>query len=200
MKNKIYFISFLLIIVSLYSCSPKNITTKYYVQNKSTLDKIEQSYKELYQQKKFRVAFTDLNFSIISLEIITDTLNYIYEFNLEETRLNDSLTKYGFNANAVTGLINQMHSIRCTWVNHFDYYVDGNKKSLVFLSIKPVGLNGFFSGRKYYILTYFTQKQYYDSEGRLVNNRRQKQLQHVNGEIFKRINNNVCYTVSSRYR
>ena len=46
----------------------------------------------------------------------------------------------------------------------------------------------------------FSQKQYYDKEGRLVNNRKQRQLQKLNGEIFKRINDRVSYTVSSTYR
>lgn len=185
----------------LYSCSPKNISTRYYTQNQQTLDSIEASYSKLYKQRPFTIAFTDRYFQSISLEIITDTLTYIYDFALhEKQRLTDSLQKYRLNAAAINELIGQMRSIRCTWVNHFDYYLDGEKKSLVFLSIKPVGLSGFLSNKRYYILTYFTQNQYYDKDGRLVNNRKQRQLQKLNGEIFKRINNKVSYTVSSRFR
>ena len=184
----------------LHSCSPRNISTKYYVQNKTTLDKIEQSYSKLYRQKPFIVGFTDKRFENISLEIITDSLTYIYDFKLNEKRLSDSLLKYNLNSTAITELINEMRSIRCTWVNNFDYYADTVKKSLVFLSIKPVGLSRPFSNKKYYIITYFSQKQYYDKEGRLVNNRKQRQLQKLNGDIFKRINDRVSYTVSSTYR
>lgn len=184
----------------LNACSPKNISTKYYLQYKSPLDSIEKSYVNLYKQQPFIVGFTDKNFDNISLEIITDTLTYIYDFKIYEKRLTDSLTKFNMNSVAITELINQMHSIRCTWVNNFDYYVEGSKKSVVFLSIKPVELSRPFSNKKYYIITYFSQKQYYDKEGRLVNNRKQRQLQKLNGEIFKRINDKVSYTVSSTYR
>ncbi|MEP7165463.1 MAG: hypothetical protein ABI741_12260 [Ferruginibacter sp.] len=199
MKSKIIYKIAILVTV-LYSCSPRNISTKYYEQNRTTLDSIQQSYTKLFKQKPFIVGFTDKAFENISLEIITDSLTYIYDFKINEKRLSDSLFKYNLNSKAVTELINQMHSIRCTWVNSFDYFVEGEKKSLVFLSIKPVGLSRPFSNKKYYVITYFSQKQYYDKKGRLVNNRKQRQLQKLNGEVFKRINDKVSYTVSSTYR
>ena len=200
LKTKLIYLIILLAAGTLFSCSPKIISTKYYVQNKATLDNIEQSYSKLYKQKPFILGFTNKNFDNISLEIITDSLTYIYDFKTTEKRLSDTLLKYDLNNAAILELIAQMRSIRCTWINNFDYYVDGEKKSLVFLSIKPVGLSGPFSNKKYYIITYFSQKQYYDKEGRLVNNRKQKQLQKLNGEVFKRINDKVSYTVSSTYR
>ena len=184
----------------LNSCSPKLISTKYYEQNKEVLDRIEESYANLYQQKPFTIAFTDKDFETISLEIITDSLKYIYEFGLHETRIKDSLTKYDLDVGAVMELIREMRSIRCTWVNNFDHYVNGEKKSLIFMSIKPVGLNNFFSKKRYYILTYFSQPQYYDMSGRLLDDRKQRQLQRLNGEIFRRINDKVSYTISSNYR
>ena len=200
MKNKLIYFVIITGTGLFHSCSPKNISTNYYKQNKNTLDSIEQSYSKLYKEKPFAAGFTDKGFKNISLEIITDSLTYIYDFGLNEKRMSDSLLKYNFNAAAITGLIDKMHAIRCTWINNFDYYLDGKKKSLVFLSIKPVGLSRPFSNKKYYILTYFSQKQYFDKEGRLVNNRKQRQLQKLNGEIFKRINDKVSYTVSSTYR
>lgn len=201
MKNShIYYITIFVFGTLLFSCSQKYISTKYYYLNKSTLDNIEQSYMKLYIQKPFTLAFTDKKFETLSLDIITDSLTYIYEFNIKEKRLIDTLIKFGFSAPDVTELINKMRSIHCTWVNKFDYYVDDTKKSLVFLSIKPVEINNLFSSKKYYTITYFPQKQYYDKEGRLVNNRKQRQLQKVNGDVFKRINDTVSYTVSSTFR
>ncbi len=186
--------------VSIFSCSPKNISTKYYYQNEKVLDKIEESYKKLYQQAPFNVGFTDRIFNTVSLEIITDTLSYIYEFNLNEARLNDTLLKYRLNAPQIVELIRQMHSIRCTWINHSEYYVDLKKHSMIFMSIKPVALKALFSYKKYYILTYFPQPQYFDSEGLLLDKRKLKVLRKINGEIFKRINNKVCYTISGNFR
>lgn len=190
----------LLIAVFGTSCSSKIIPTRYYEENKDVLDRIEESYSKLYKQKAFTLGFSDKYFQTISLEIITDSLKYVYEFGLEEKRIKDTLLKYDFDVSGVTELAREMRSIRCTWIDNFDHYVDGKKKSLIFISIKPVGLGGFFSKKKYYILTYFSQPQYYDKDGRLLDNRKQRQLQKLNGEIFRRINDKVCYTISSNYR
>ncbi len=176
------------------------IATQYYEQHKDVLDQIEESYAKLYSKKPFNVAFTDRYFQTISLEILTDSVKYIYEFGLYEKRIKDSLRKYDLDIAGTLELIREMRSIRCTWVNNFDHYVDGKKKLLIFMSIKPVGLNGFFSKKRYYILTYFSQPQYYDQQGRLLADRKQRQLQKLNGELFRRINDKVSYTVSSNYR
>lgn len=201
MKNNLSYLLLLVVLAVFSSCSPRDISTKYYEQNSTTLDSIARQYSKLYKQKPFFLGFTDKDFDNLQLEIITDSLTYIYDFRFQDKkRLSDSLDKYGFDHAAVIQMANEMHRIRCTWINNFDYYLDEEKKSLVYLAIKPVGLSRPFSSKKYYIITYFSQKQYYDKDGRLVNNRKQRQLQKLNGEIFKRINDQVCYTVSSTYR
>ncbi len=182
------------------SCSPKNISANYYYQNEKVLDRIEESYKKLYQQQPFTIAFTDRDFKTISLEIITDTLSYIYQFDINETRLTDTLVAYHLNDSKIIELIQQMRSIRCIWVNKLDYYVDEKKNTLVLVSIKPVALNSPFSYKKYYTLTYFPQPQYFDSAGQLLDKRRLRRLRKINGEIFKRINDRVCYTISGNFR
>ncbi|MDZ4794192.1 MAG: hypothetical protein SGI83_07935 [Bacteroidota bacterium] len=188
------------IVIFILSCSPKNISTKYYYQHEKVLTKIEDTYKKIYPENPFTVAFTDRNFKTVLLEIITDTLTYIYEFNLDEQSMTDTLNKFKFNTPKVVELIRQMQSIRCTWVNKFDYYVDEKKHTLTFLSIKPVALKPLFSYHKYYILTYFPQPQYFDSTGQLLDKRRLGRLRKINGEIFKRINDKVCYTISGNFR
>ena len=184
----------------LFSCSPKNISTQYYYQNEKVLDRIEESYKALYKQAPFNLAFTDRDFNTIQLEIITDTLSYIYEFALHEPRLTDTLLKYHLNADKTNALIQQMHDIRCTWINYSDYYLDGKKNSLILMSIKPVALKAPFSYSKYYVLSYFPQPQYFDSEGHLLDKRKLNSLRKINGEIFHRINNKVCYAISGNFR
>jgi hypothetical protein len=188
------------ITVLLISCSPKNISTKYYYENEKVLDKIEESYKKNYAQTPFNVGFSDRSFNTVSLEIITDTLSYIYEFAVNEPRLTDTLLKYKLKPVEVTDIIKQMQGIRCAWINQSDYYVDEKKHALIFMSIKPVALKRPFAYSKYYVLTYFQQPQYFDSEGRLLHKRKLKELRKINGEIFKRINSKVCYTISGRFR
>ena len=184
----------------IFSCSPKNISTKYYFQNEKALDRIEETYKQLYQQKPFTIGFTDRSFKTVSIEIITDSLSYIYEFTESESRLADTLTKYHPNGSKVIELIGEMQSIRCTWIRNLDYYVDEKKNSLIFMSIKPTALKAPFSYSKYYVLTYFQLPQYFDAEGRLLDKRKLRRLRKINGEIFKRINDKVCYTISGNFR
>ncbi len=183
------------------SCSSaKKFTTKYYYQHEKVLNKIEQSYKTLYEQHPFNIVFTDKQFSILTIEIKTDTLTYIYQFEMDEPRLTDTLLKYRLNASRINELIKEMKSIQCIWINNLDYYVDEKKKSLVFMSIKPRASNSPFAATQYYILSYFAQPQYFDKEGRLLVKRRLRRVHKINGDIFRRINDKICYTVSGRYR
>lgn len=188
------------ILIFALSCSSKTISTKYYYQHEKVLDKIEENYKKLNQTGPFTIAFTDKMFTTISLEIITDTLSYIYHFDINETRLTDTLLAYHLDAPRVIELMHQMRSIRCTWINKFEYYVDEKKNSLILMSIKPVALSKPFSYKKYYTLTYFPQPQYFDSTGQLLDKRNSRRLRKIKGEVFKRINDKVCYTISGNFR
>ena len=184
----------------LYSCSPRNISTRYYYENEKVLDKIEETFKQLSREHDFAIAFTSKNFKSVSLEIFTDTLKYVYDFETNEPRLADTLTAYHLNAPKIIKLIQQMQSIRSTWIRNLDYYVDGKKNNLVFMSMKPVALKAPFSYKKYYILAYFNQPQFFDDKGRLLDRMSRRRLRKINGEEFLRINDKVCYTVSGNFR
>jgi hypothetical protein len=184
----------------LLACSPRKFTSNYYFRNEKVLDRIEENYKQLYTQTPFTVGFTDKEHKTISLEIITDTLSYIYEFSVQEPRLADTLNKYNIHAARVISLVQQMQAIRCTWIKNFEYYVDEKKNSLIFMSVKPVPVNRPFSYKKYYILTYFPKAQSFDSTGQLLDNKKQRRLRKINGEVFRRIDDKVCYTISGNFR
>ena len=202
MRNKCQKI--LLILFSsalLFSCATrKTFTTNYYSENQKTLTDIEQLYKGIYHQKHFSLAFTDKSFNYISLEILTDSIKYIYEFEIKEPRLHDTLTKYGLPVQHVDSLVNLMRSIHCIWINNLDYYTNNQRHSLVFMSIRQVAIHLPFTNEKYYILTFYPQPQYFDSEGRLLASRRIRKLRKINDDIFRRINDKVAYTISERFR
>lgn len=183
----------------LCSCANRNIS-KYYFENQKILDSIQRSYKEYSKPIPFSIEFTNTSFTNISIEIFTDTLKYIYEFTLTENRLKDTLQKYNLPVPRVIEIISQMQSIHCTWINNLDYYVGRKKNYLVFMSIRPTLLNFPFTNKKYYILTYFQQPQYYDSEGRLLDHRRRKKIRKINEDVFRRITDKVAYTISDRFR
>lgn len=202
MKNKFHHIIFLLCIAALMSscASRKVFSTNYYTENEKALTSIETLYKKINQQRHFSVEFTDKSFQYISLEIITDSIKYIYEFKLDEPRLTDTLVKYKLPVDDVMNLVNQMSSIHCIWINNLDYYVNNQKRSLIFMSIRHVAIRLPFTSERYYILTFYSQPQYYDKEGRLLAGRQVRKLRRINDDVFRRVNDKVAYTISERFR
>jgi len=114
------YISYLLIMMLLTtSCAsslPKNFAKKYYTQNERTIVRMEVLYNKLYKTKPIAVEFTDNAFKRISIEMKTDSLNYIYEFDLNDQKLKDTLHKFKYDTSGVMALLRAMQSIKCTWI------------------------------------------------------------------------------------
>jgi hypothetical protein len=200
-KNSARLLLLLCVAAMLGSCASRKVfSTNYYKEHEKTLTSIEELYKRINQQRHFSVEFTDKSFEYISLEIITDSIKYIYEFNIKEARLQDTLFKYHLPVAGVMDLVNQMSSIHCIWINNLDYYVNNQKRSLVFMSVRHVAIRLPFTSEKYYILTFYSQPQYFDSEGRLLASRQVRKLRKINDDVFRRVNDKVAYTVSERFR
>ena len=196
MKHQLRYLAILLLFSS---CTTLNIAN-YYHHHKQSLDGMENTFRNAYQKKPFSIEFTDRSFNRVSLELITDTLTYIYEYQVGEPRLQDSLKKYGYDTTAINYLISTMQNRECTWIDNLDYYTDTTKHSLIYISLWPRRFNFAFVNKKYYILTYFQQPQYFDSEGRLLVGRRRRHIRKINGDVYHRINDRVCYTISDRFR
>jgi hypothetical protein len=190
---------FILATLTLSACTSLNITN-YYHRHHDTLDGIARVYTKAWHNRHFSIEFTDHSFDHVSLEFDTDTLTYIYEFAVGEPRMQDSILKYGYDTGAINNLIFNMQSMECTWINDLDYYTDTTRHSLVYISLWPKAFDLPFVNKKYYILTYFSQPQYFDMEGNLMTGRRLRRIRKINGETFKKINDKVCYTISAQFR
>ncbi len=190
---------YILTTLILTSCTSLNITN-YYHKHHYTLDSMAQVYTKAWHAHHFSIEFTDRSFDHVSLELDTDTLSYIYEFAIGEPRMQDSILKYGYDTAAINNLIFNMQSMECTWINDLDYYTDTARHSLIYISLWPKVFNLPFANKKYYILTYFSRPQYFDADGNLMTGRRLRRVRKINGETFKKINDKVCYTISSEFR
>ena len=182
------------------SCSTKLISTNIYQEHKENLDNIERRYEKLNPTNHFSLAFTDKKFSIVSLDMITDTLTRIYEFNVTEKRLADTLIKFNYDTAGIFYLIKKMQQSKVTWINSFDYYINDQPQQLIILSIKPVTIRYIFSPPKYVALAYFRTNQSFDEKGRLLDNRRTKQLRKIKDQVFYKITDRICYTITDKYR
>jgi hypothetical protein len=192
-------ISIITTLALLTSCTGLNITN-YYRKHHYTLDGMAAVYTNAWHNRHFSIEFTDRSFDHVSLEFDTDTLTYIYEFAVGERRMQDSILKYGYDTAAIDNLIFNMQSMECTWIDNLDYYTDTTRHSLVYISLWPKAFNLPFVNKKYYILTYFSQPQYFDADGDLMTGRRLRRIRKINGETFKKINDKVCYTISAQFR
>jgi len=182
------------------SCSTKIVSTNIYQEQKENLDNIERRYEKLNPTNHFSLAFTDKKFNIVSLEMITDTLTRIYEFNVNEQRLADTLLKYNYDTAGIYYLIRKMQQSKVTWINSFDYYVNDQPQQLIILSLKPVTIRYIFSPPKYVALAYFRTAQSFDEKGRLLDNRRTKQVRKIKDQVFYKITDRICYTITDKYR
>lgn len=196
-------LSYFLMLILLASCAttlPPNFAKKYYAKNEKTIVRIEILYNKLYKTKPIAVEFNDDVFNNISIEIKTDSIRYIYDFDLNGKKLGLTLLKFGYDTTSMMTLLKDMKSIKCTWINTLDYFVDDKKQTLTFISMRPKGFDAFFSNKKYYVLTFYKQPQYYDDQERLLDKRRLMRLRKVSNEVFWRINSRVCYTVMGHFR
>ena len=197
-RTLVYILMILMLLET--SCSTKIISNNYYQEHKTTLDNIENRYEKLHANKQFAISFTDKDLSRLSIEIISDTLTRIYEFRFNEQRLADSLFKFRYDTSAILNLVRKMQETKVTWINSVDYYVNDQPQQLIYLSIKPVTIRYLFSPPRYIALAYFRTPQSFDEKGRLLDNRRTKRIRKIKGQVFYKITERICYTITDKYR
>lgn len=182
------------------SCSvSKTYPKKYYAENEKVLLEIKDIYSQINVNKRLAIAFNDWHFDNLSLELKTDSIRYIYDFSFGEARINDTLRKFGFDTSLVQTMIRDMQKVKCTWINTLDFYVDRQRNSLFFMAVNAKRFV-FNLKTKYYLFNFYKQPQYYDEKGRLLQRKKLKELRKINSEVFWRINDKVCYTISSKFR
>jgi hypothetical protein len=185
------------------SCTVSRIYPRsYYEKNKEILHETESLYHDVTKSKLIAVGFSDLDYTDITLELKTDTVRYIYDFTYGEKRMNDTLHKFGYDSVLVNKIVNNMRSIKSTWINTMGFYEGGKHEELLFISapVKQFSLMPLLQKRKYYLYNFYRQPQSYDEQGRLLDKKKLKQVRKLSGEIFWRITDRVSYAVSVKFR
>ena len=179
----------LFLLIVLNSCGiNKNIPITYYIDNRQILDSMQQLYQKTNEMQKFSIGFIDNRFNCISIELITDTLKYLYNFNMGEPRISDTLAKFRLDGSGLLKLVSLMKSVHCIWITNIDYYESEKKNILISFSIKPKRSISFLLANRYYRLLYFPVIQNY-KKNRLLGN-----------DKIMKINARVAYTISAAFR
>lgn len=198
MKN--YLLYFITVTIVAVSCtSSRGLTADYYRQNEAMLVSIKDRFKKIHRLHPFSFEVEDKNFSEVGIEIITDTIRYIYHFKPGENNLADTLQAYQFNVAEMLTLFADMKQLRCTWITNLDYYERGQEKFMVFLSLRHYKL-GSDRKEKYFTVVFFDQPQFFDNKGRLLAKEKSRTIMKINGQVFYKINNRVCFTLSGTFR
>lgn len=195
-------IAAILIIVAIgTSCSySKKFSQEYYLENEEMLHSIKTRFRDHYKTRPFSIEIKDKDFRQVGLEIITDTVRYIYTFELSDPALIDTMQKYHFDVPFMRSLIDDMRKTHCTWLTNLDYFENLKAQHLVFLSIRHHRLESLFKKDKYFTLAFFENPQPFDEKGRLLNRVNKKELRKINGAIFYRMKDRVAYAINSDFR
>jgi len=194
-------ITLIIFVIAATSCSySKKFSREFYMENEKMLHSIKERYKEHYKTRPFSIEIKDKAFQQVGLEIITDTVRYIYGFDLADPAMVDTMQKYNFDIPFMKTLIDDMRTSHCTWLTNLNYYEDLRSQHLVFLSIRHYRLESLFKKDKYFTLAFFDYPQPFDEKGRLLNRANKKELRKINGAVFFRMTNTVAYAMSSDFR
>jgi hypothetical protein len=197
LKISIYF----LLITGLVACSySKKFSQEFFIENQAMLQSIKQRYRDNYKERPFSLEIKDKDFQRIGLEILTDSVRYIYDFHLDDPALVDTMIKYQFNVEFMQSLIEDMRQTHCTWLTNLEYYENLKKQQLVFLSIRDRRLESLLKKDKYFTLAFFENRQPFDEKGRLLDRANRKELRKINGAVFFRMKDDIAYAMSSDFR
>ena len=161
---------------------------------------LKEEFKSLYDEKPFAILFEDKSFKNIGFEIVTDSIKYIYHFNVSTPAFTDTLTKYRFNTARMLSFISGLQKIQCTWITNLDYYENFTQYYLVLMAVRNSALNKTFKGESYCTLAFFEKPQPFDENGRFLDRDDPERRRQINGSELYRVNEKVGYAITKHFR
>lgn len=198
-RNTCY--AFVLIALSMASCSTqKQISKEYFTGNEAQFYNVKDLFVKLYQEKPFAIAYTDKKFNEIGFEILTDSLKYLYYFDLTQINFRDTLQKFGYNEQRILQLLSDLKTLNCTWISDLDYYENYQKKSLVLMSFRNSVGKARLKSQRYCVLAFFERSQPADGNGIFLDRANRKRHREIMGYQLYKINDKLGYAITKKFR
>ena len=86
-------------------------TGDYYKENEQTLVSIRERYERLYAIQPFSLDLMNKELSQIGIELMTDTMKYVYNFTLTDRSFPDTLSRYHLDLKEMSLLIRDMQKL-----------------------------------------------------------------------------------------
>jgi hypothetical protein len=181
----------LFMLAGLSSCytSSGRKSAAYYEKNQLTIRTIRMLYDSLYKHQPFSMGFTDRSFKYYVMEVTTDTLRSIYNNEISEKQLFETIEQFNYDTSMLRQLSRKMKEIECLWIDKASLYLDEKKDTITFLSFKSVLIDKPFVENKYYILLFLKKKP----EHPYLTNRLKK-------DEIVRINDLVYFMIGNKFR
>ncbi|WP_276483675.1 hypothetical protein [Paraflavitalea pollutisoli] len=185
------FAGLILLIVLLASCTAakKRKSEKYYVEHKQTITEVRQLFDKLYQHMPFSAGFSDRSLKYFVLEILSDSVRFIYNGEKNQPQLEEAVDRFGFDTTQLRTLATKLQQINCIWISKRSFYVNQQRETVTFLSFKSIANPNLFSENKYYILL-FPPKQ-------IISRHFRERIRR--GDLVK-IEDQVWFTIGSNFR
>ena len=138
------------------SCAMKaeRKSASYYLKHKTEITEILNSYHILYNQQPFSCGFTDRSYKYFVMQIITDTVRYIYNTEMNKAALYKVLGQVHYDTTRLRSMANQMKAMKLLWMDKTSFWIHEKEEIVTFLSFKSVAVEAPFSENKYYILLF----------------------------------------------
>jgi hypothetical protein len=136
------------------TASSKRKSASYYKEHKTSLDSLRLLYDELYQHQAFSAGFTDKSYKFFVMEVVTDSVRYIYNTEKNQPQVVDLIKKFAFNEQKISRFGALMHQNECLWLSKASFYVQDRRETITYLSFKAAVENRPFVENKYYILLF----------------------------------------------
>lgn len=201
---KMNFVSYCLLgilTLQLISCSTaKSISKEYFIDNQPQFYEVKDHFQKLYQEKEFAIAFTDRNFNEIGFEILTDSIKYLYYFEVNGSNFSDTLQKYGYNVHEIMELLVELKNLNCTWISNLAYYEHYQKMNLVLMSFRNSVGKAKLKRQRYCVLAFFDKPQPADEKGIFLDRSNRKRQREIMGYQLYKINDRLGYAITKKFR